>query len=132
MFKKLVNIVILVPLAIILVVLCVANRQWVTLALNPFRPEDQLLSTSAPFFVFLLLAFLVGALVGSVATWVGQAKHRKRARTEAMAAMKWRGEADQQKKRAEQMASSATSPSSSVGPSTVGPSTVGLSRLPSH
>lgn len=122
MFKKLVNIVILVPLAIILVVLCVANRQSVTLALNPFRPDDQLLSTSAPFFVFLLLAFLVGAVVGSVATWVGQGKHRKRARTEAMAAVKWRGEADQQKKRAEQMASSATSPSSSAG----------LAQLPSR
>lgn len=104
MLKKIVNIVILVPLAIVLIVLCVANRQSVTLALNPFRPDDQLLSASAPFFVFLLLAFLLGAIVGSAATWVRQGRHRKRARVEAMSAVKWRSEADQQKKRAEQMA----------------------------
>ncbi|MBB4953037.1 putative integral membrane protein [Agrobacterium vitis] len=108
MFKRLVNIVILVPLAIILIVLCVANRQWVTLALNPFRPDDQLLSASAPFFVFVLLAFLLGAVVGSAATWVGQGKHRKKARREALAAVKWRGEADLHKKRAEQMAGATT------------------------
>jgi Mn2+/Fe2+ NRAMP family transporter len=113
MFKRIVNIVILVPLAIILIVLCVANRQWVTLALNPFRPDDQLLSTSAPFFAFLLLAFLLGAVVGSAATWVSQGRHRKRARLEAMSAMKWRSEADQHKKRAEQMAGS-TLPSSQL------------------
>lgn len=111
MFKRVVNIVILVPLAIILIVLCVANRQWVTLALNPFRPDDQLLSTSAPFFAFLLVAFLLGAIVGSAATWVSQGKHRKRARLEALSAVKWRGEADQHKKRAEQMAASSTGPS---------------------
>lgn len=35
MFKKLINIVVLVPVAIILIVLSVANRQSVTLALNP-------------------------------------------------------------------------------------------------
>ncbi|HBF31026.1 LapA family protein [Rhizobium sp.] len=110
MFRKLVNIVILVPLAIILIVLCVANRQWVTLALNPFRPDDQMLSTSAPFFAFLLVAFLLGAVVGSAATWVSQGRHRKRARAEAMSAVKWRSEADQHKKRAEQMAASATGP----------------------
>lgn len=116
MVKKLVNIVILVPLAIVLIVLCVANRQSVTLALNPFRPDDQLLSAAAPFFVFLLLAFLVGAVVGSAATWFNQGKHRKRARSEALAAVKWRGEADQHKKRAEQMAATTT----------------GLSQLPSR
>lgn len=102
--KKIINIVILVPLAVVLIVLCVANRQWVTLALNPFRPDDQMLSAGAPFFVFLLSAFLVGAIVGSFATWLTQGKHRKRARHEARAAVKWRGEADQHKKRAEQMA----------------------------
>nr|WP_156598967.1 MULTISPECIES: LapA family protein [Rhizobium/Agrobacterium group] len=102
--KKIFNIVILVPLAVVLIVLCVANRQWVTLALNPFRPDDQMLSAGAPFFVFLLITFLLGALAGSFATWLTQGKHRKRARHEARAAVKWRGEADQQKKRAEQIA----------------------------
>ncbi|MDQ0455322.1 putative integral membrane protein [Rhizobium paknamense] len=101
MVRKVVNLVVLIPLAIVLVVLCVANRQTVTLALNPFRPEDQMLSTSAPFFVFLFLAFLLGALVGGFAVWLSQGKHRKRARIEARSAARWESEADKHKKRAD-------------------------------
>ncbi len=46
--KKIIGMVILVPLAVILVVLCVANRQSVTLALNPFNPSDTVLSLTGP------------------------------------------------------------------------------------
>jgi len=90
--KKIVSLVILVPLGIVLIVLAVANRQIVTLALNPFRPEDGVLSVSAPFFLFLLLAVLVGMLIGSVATWIGQGKYRRQARVEAREAVKWQNE----------------------------------------
>lgn len=87
--KKIVSLVVFVPLAIILIVLCVANRQSVTLALNPFQPSDEVLSLSGPFFVFLFLALLAGMLIGSAATWLAQAKYRKQARTEARAALQW-------------------------------------------
>lgn len=97
MSKKLINLLVLVPLGIVLIVLSVANRQAVTLALNPFRPEDSVLSFSAPFFVFLFLAVIFGILVGSTATWVTQGKHRKRARVEAKEASRWHAEADRQK-----------------------------------
>ena len=97
MSKKIINLLVLVPLGIVLIVLCVANRQSVTLALNPFRPEDSVLSFSAPFFVFLFLAVIFGILVGSAATWVTQGKHRKRARVEAKEANRWHAEADRQK-----------------------------------
>ena len=96
MSKKIVNLVVLVPLAIVLVILCVANRQSVTLALNPFRPDDTLLAFSAPFFVFLFLAVLAGVLIGSCATWISQGKHRKRARLEAREAIRWHDEATRQ------------------------------------
>lgn len=104
MMKKIVNLVILVPLGIVLIVLSVANRQTVSLALNPFQPEDQLLSVAAPFFVFLFLAFLLGLFAGSLATWWSQGKYRKRAKRESRSAMRWQAEADQHKKRAEQIA----------------------------
>jgi len=52
MTKKIINLLILLPLGVILIIFCVANRQNVTLAFNPFRPEDQVLSLAAPFFVF--------------------------------------------------------------------------------
>ncbi|WP_454847982.1 LapA family protein [Rhizobium binxianense] len=104
MARKIVNLLILLPLGVILIVFCVANRQIVTLAFNPFRPEDQVLSVSAPLFVFLFIALIVGMLVGSAATWLSQGKHRKRARSEAKEAIRWHAEADRHKSRAEEIA----------------------------
>jgi uncharacterized integral membrane protein len=103
MSKKIINLIILLPLAIILIVLSVANRQAVTLALNPFRPDDGVLAFTAPFFVFLFLAVIFGILVGSSATWFAQGKHRKRARVEAREAIRWHNEADRNKAVAAQL-----------------------------
>ncbi len=111
MLKKIVNIVVLVPVAIILIVLSVANRQTVTLALNPFNPADSVLSASAPFFVFIFLAVIFGLVVGSLATWFGQGKYRKRARNEAHEAVKWHAEAEKHRTRAETMAAQTLLPS---------------------
>ncbi len=104
MVKKIVNLVVLVPLGIVLVVLSVANRQSVTLALNPFRPEDAVLSLTAPFFVFLFLAVMFGIVIGGVVVWFSQRKYRKRARTESRSAQQWQVEAERHKARAEQIA----------------------------
>lgn len=90
--KRIVSLVIFVPIAVVLIVLAVANRQVVTLALNPFRPEDGVLSVSAPFFLFLFVAVLFGMLIGWMVTWWTQGKHRKRARLEAREAIKWQKE----------------------------------------
>lgn len=104
MAKKILNLLILLPLGIVLIVFCVANRHSVTLAFNPFRPDDQVLAISAPFFVFLFIALISGMLIGSAVTWFSQGKHRKRARTEAKEAIRWQGEADRHKTRAEEIA----------------------------
>ena len=104
MLKRIVSLVIMIPLGIVLIVLSVANREFVTLALNPFRPDDQFLSVSAPFFVFLFVALIIGLIVGAAATWLTQGKYRKRARNEAREAEKWHAEADRFKVRAEQIA----------------------------
>lgn len=97
MTRKFVNIIILVPVAVILIVLSVANRDAVRFALNPFDPADSKLAVSAPFFVFLFVALIIGILLGSFATWLRQGKYRKRARREARAAVRWQAEADKQK-----------------------------------
>ena len=70
MAKKIINLLILLPLGIVLIIFCVANRQSVTLALNPFRPEDQVLSLNAPLFVLLFVALIVGMVVGAAVTWL--------------------------------------------------------------
>jgi uncharacterized integral membrane protein len=90
--KRILTLAIFVPLGIVLVVLAVANRQIVTLALNPFRPDDSVLALSAPLFLFLFLAVLLGMVIGSAVTWWSQGKHRKQARIEAREAIKWQTE----------------------------------------
>jgi uncharacterized integral membrane protein len=97
--KKIVSLVVFIPLAIILIVLCVANRQSVTLALNPFQPSDTVLALTGPFFLFLFLAMLAGMLIGSAATWMAQARYRKQARTEARAAIQREKDAGREVKR---------------------------------
>jgi uncharacterized integral membrane protein len=104
MVRKIVSLVVMLPLAILLIVLAVANRHPVSLALNPFNPADQALSLSAPLFVLLILAVMLGILLGAVVTWFSQGKHRKKARTQSRAAQQWQAEADRQKNRAEQIA----------------------------
>lgn len=111
MARKLINILILLPIAIVLIVLSVANRDTVTLALNPFDPSDNLLSISAPFFVFLFATLILGMIIGSAATWFRQGKYRKKARSEAREAVKWHTEADKQRERAETVIGHKTLPS---------------------
>lgn len=90
--KRILSLVVFVPIGIVLIVLAVANRQVVTLALNPFRPQDSVLSVSAPFFVFVFLALLVGLVIGASLTWWRQGRYRRQARIEAKEAVKWQSE----------------------------------------
>ncbi len=114
MIKRIITLVILVPVAIVLILLSVANRQTVTLAFNPFEPSDPVLSQSAPLFVFLFAALMLGMIMGSLATWFNQGKHRSRARTKAQEAVKWHSEADRQKAKATELAKAGTPPSSTA------------------
>lgn len=85
--RKIASLVIFIPVGIVLIVLCVANREPVRLALNPFQPSDSVLSVTGPLFLMLFLALLVGMLIGALATWFAQAKYRRQARIEARAAI---------------------------------------------
>jgi uncharacterized integral membrane protein len=80
MLNRLVLIVVLVPLAIVLVALAVANRDLVALTFDPFHPGNPALTLKLPLFVFLFLALLVGVLIGSAVTWFRQGRFRKLAR----------------------------------------------------
>tara|TARA_R110002126_G_scaffold136226_1_gene280783 strand:- start:553 stop:888 length:336 start_codon:yes stop_codon:yes gene_type:complete len=104
MFKKIIRVVFFIPVAIILLFLSIANREPVSLALNPFDPADTFLSVSAPFFVFIFITLMIGMILGSVMTWFAQGKHRQRARQVSAESDKWHTEADRQKEKAENLA----------------------------
>src|SRR5262245_6818262 len=78
MWRKLVLALILVPLALVLITLAVVNRTETTLILDPFGGRSYALQ--APFFLFLLVAFALGLIVGGIATWFRQGKWRRTAR----------------------------------------------------
>lgn len=78
--RKLLRWLILVPLAIVLVLLAVANRAPVTLSLDPFSREAPAFAFTLPLFVALLLAVAVGVVIGGVAAGIGRMRWRYRAR----------------------------------------------------
>ncbi|PYE89368.1 LapA family protein [Phyllobacterium leguminum] len=80
MTNRFITIIVLVPLAIVLVALSVANRETVMLTVDPFNPGNPALSWSAPLFVWLFGVLIVGLLLGGAVTWARQGKYRKSAR----------------------------------------------------
>ncbi len=102
--KKIINLLIVLPVAVVLIALSVANRGPATLALNPFQPEDPVLAVTAPFFVFLFAALMIGIVLGGIGTWFTQGRYRSRARRERYEAAHWHNEADRQRERANDLA----------------------------
>ena len=72
---------VLIPLAIVLVVLSVANRHAVLFSLDPIGAAPGL-SFTAPLFVFLFAALALGIVIGGAATWFRQGRWRRQARFE--------------------------------------------------
>ncbi len=78
--RKFLSALVLVPLALILVVFAVANRQVVTLSFDPFNAAEPALSIRLPLFVLLIAAAVLGVVAGGLATWVRQRHWRRSAR----------------------------------------------------
>ena len=79
---------------VLLVTLCVANREPVRLVLDPFRPDAPVISMTVPLYAYLVAALTLGVIVGGAATWFGQSRWRRTARIKAQDAMRWQAEAD--------------------------------------
>jgi len=80
LLRKIVAALILVPLAVIIVAFAVANRQIVTVSLDPFSAAEPAASVTLPLFALILLLLIVGVVIGGVASWLRQGKWRGAAR----------------------------------------------------
>lgn len=80
MLRKILNALILIPLALVLVVFAVANREWVTVSLDPLNKSDPALSFTLPLFVLLIGVAILGVVAGGMATWLRQGSWRRAAR----------------------------------------------------
>ncbi|GGB47251.1 hypothetical protein GCM10011316_19190 [Roseibium aquae] len=87
---------ILFAVAVVLVPLSVANRQTVSIALNPFDPQDPRLTIpDVPLFWVIFASLGLGIVLGGMGAWAKQGKWRKEARAKRQEADKWHREADQ-------------------------------------
>ena len=78
--RKIIAAVILVPLAVIIIAFAVANRQIVTVSLDPFSAEHPAASLTLPLFALVIVLLVLGILIGGMAAWLRQSKWRRTAR----------------------------------------------------
>lgn len=71
---------VLVPIALLIVLFSVANRAPVRISLDPVSREAPVLAYDLPLFIIVLAALAFGVLIGGLASWLAQGKHRKAAR----------------------------------------------------
>jgi len=82
LIRKIVAALILVPLAIVIIALAVANRQRVTLSLDPFGTDQNAAFTTPPLPLFLVLfvTLILGVVIGGAASWLRHGGWRRTAR----------------------------------------------------
>ncbi len=80
MLRKIVAAVILIPLAIVIIAFAVANRQIVTVSLDPFSSEHPATSLTLPLFVLVIGLLIAGVLIGGAASWLRHGHLRRTAR----------------------------------------------------
>ncbi|MGF7157001.1 LapA family protein [Bartonella heixiaziensis] len=75
--KRILLAIILVPITAILIAFIIANRQMVTLTLDPFRINSGSFIYQAPLFIWLFIFFGLGILLGSLISWFAYHKCKK-------------------------------------------------------
>jgi uncharacterized integral membrane protein len=80
MIRKALTALVLILLALVLISFAVANRQIVTVSLDPFDQANPALVLSQPLYLVAFALLIVGVVLGGCAAWLRQAKWRTRAR----------------------------------------------------
>lgn len=79
-FRRIVNWTIGLPAALVAIVFAVANRQWITVSLDPLRRDAPRIAVDMPLWVLFFCGIFVGLLIGWAAAWFAQGKWRKATR----------------------------------------------------
>ena len=80
MIRKLVTALVLLVLALLLISFAIANRQVVSVSLDPFSDVTPALVFIQPLYLVVFALVIGGVVVGGCAAWLGQGKWRARAR----------------------------------------------------
>jgi uncharacterized integral membrane protein len=80
MIRKFVTALVLILVALVLIAFAIANRQIVTVSLDPFDQADPALVLSQPMYLLVFVLLIAGVVLGGCAAWLRQAQWRARAR----------------------------------------------------
>jgi hypothetical protein len=80
MIRKIVTALVLILVALVLISFAVANRQIVTVSLDPFDQANPALVLSQPMYLLIFVLLIAGVVLGGCAAWLRQARWRARAR----------------------------------------------------
>ena len=101
--RKFAKAAILIPLAIVILVFALSNRQTVVFSLDPLAGADPTspLVFAMPLFALAIVLVIVGVVIGSIATWIRQGRWRRIARQLESEARVLRADNDRWKRAAE-------------------------------
>jgi uncharacterized integral membrane protein len=88
---------ILLPIAVAVILLAVANRAPVQLSLDPFSQDAPEFAVQVPLYALVFAAVAVGIVIGGVAAWLAQAKHRRARRHYRREAQHLKGETERRR-----------------------------------
>lgn len=109
--KRLTTLLIVLPLAILLIVFGVANRELVQISIDPVATDAPFYAVQTPLFVALFAALILGVVIGGVAVWFTQGAYRKQAREKKVEARKLTRERDVQKEQLNRLSGTRALPS---------------------
>ena len=78
--RKFLAALIWIPVALLVLLFAVTNRQPVVISLDPFSAENPALSVQGPLFLMLMGALMVGIILGGLTDWLRQSPLRREAR----------------------------------------------------
>lgn len=76
-FRRIINWAIGLPIAVIVIAFCVANRQWVEISFDPFSRESPFATMYMPLWALFFIGIFFGMIAGWIACWFGQGKWRR-------------------------------------------------------
>lgn len=79
-FRRIINWAIGLPVVIIVIAFCVANRQWVEVSFDPFSKTAPLATMFMPLWALFFVGIFFGLIAGWLACWFAQGKWRRAAR----------------------------------------------------
>jgi uncharacterized integral membrane protein len=100
MLRNVLKWLILLPSAVVIVVFAVANRERISVSLDPFSSVPPAVSVHVPLFLLVLIVLMLGVIIGGVSAWLGQAKWRRTVRRLRLELHHARADADAWKRRA--------------------------------